>query len=85
MRTNLDLDDHLIQEGSDLTGVRTKKESAHLALTELIRVRKKIPIALDYDVLLVHQDKIFIRSPTSTLYAISGSNNILPLSNQVSQ
>ena len=41
MRTNIDLDDLLMQEAFALTGVRTKKELVHLALNELIRVRKK--------------------------------------------
>jgi len=41
MRTNIDLDDRLMQEAFALTGARTKKELVHLALNELIRVRKK--------------------------------------------
>jgi Arc/MetJ family transcription regulator len=41
MRTNIDLDDLLMQEAFALTGVRSKKELVHLALNELIRVRKK--------------------------------------------
>lgn len=41
MRTNVVLDDELVEEGFALTGVRTKKELLHLALEELIRVRRK--------------------------------------------
>jgi Arc/MetJ family transcription regulator len=58
MRTNIVLDDSLIEEGFALTGVRTKKELVHLALQELIRIRKKknlldlagkITLTEDYD------------------------------------
>ncbi len=41
MRTNIDLDDQLVQEAFALTGLHSKKELVHLALNELIRVRKK--------------------------------------------
>ena len=41
MRTNIVLDDALMQEAFALTGARTKKELLHLALQELIRVRRK--------------------------------------------
>ncbi|MGB7416345.1 MAG: type II toxin-antitoxin system VapB family antitoxin [Thermosynechococcaceae cyanobacterium] len=41
MRTNVDLDDSLVEEAFQLTNVRTKKELLHLALQELIRVYKK--------------------------------------------
>jgi Arc/MetJ family transcription regulator len=41
MRTNIELDDGLVEEAFRLTNVRTKKELIHLALQELIRVRKK--------------------------------------------
>ena len=41
MRTNIELDDGLIEEAFRLTNVRTKKELIHLALQELIRARKK--------------------------------------------
>jgi len=41
MRTNIVLDETLIQEALTLTGVRTKKEVVHLALQELVRSRKK--------------------------------------------
>jgi len=41
MRTNIDLDDKLVEEAFSLTGLHTKKELVHLALRELINVRKK--------------------------------------------
>ena len=41
MRTNIELDDGLVEEAFRLTNVRTKKELIHLALQELIRARKK--------------------------------------------
>jgi Arc/MetJ family transcription regulator len=41
MRTNVVLDDELLREAFGLTGVRTKKDLIHLALEELIRVRRK--------------------------------------------
>lgn len=41
MRTNIELDDGLVEEAFRLTNVRTKKELIHLALQELIRSRKK--------------------------------------------
>jgi Arc/MetJ family transcription regulator len=42
MRTNIDLDDSLVEEAFRLTNVRTKKELVNLALKELIRSRKKL-------------------------------------------
>lgn len=41
MRTNVVLNDELVAEAFALTGARTKKELIHLALRELIRVRRK--------------------------------------------
>jgi Arc/MetJ family transcription regulator len=41
MRTNIVLDDRLVEEAFALTGLRTKKELVHLALAELVRHRKK--------------------------------------------
>jgi Arc/MetJ family transcription regulator len=41
MRTNIVLDENLVQEAFRLTDARTKKELIHLALEELIRVRRK--------------------------------------------
>ncbi|AFZ55470.1 Protein of unknown function DUF2191 [Cyanobacterium aponinum PCC 10605] len=42
MRTNIDLDDSLLEEAFRLTNVRTKKELVNMALKELIRSRKKL-------------------------------------------
>ena len=41
MRTNIELDDALVEEAFRLTNVRTKKDLLNLALQELIRSRKK--------------------------------------------
>ena len=41
MRTNIVLDEKLVEEAFALTGIRTKRELVHTALQELIRVRKK--------------------------------------------
>ena len=41
MRTNIEIDDHLMEEAFSLTNVRTKKELIHLALQEFIKVKKK--------------------------------------------
>lgn len=41
MRTNVELDDALVEEAFRLTNVRTKKDLLNLALQELIRSRKK--------------------------------------------
>ncbi len=41
MRTNIVLDEDLVNEAVSLTGVRTKRELVNLALKELIRNRKK--------------------------------------------
>lgn len=58
MRTNVELDDALVEEAFRLTNLRTKKDLLHLALQELIRARKKpnlldlsgqIQFASDYD------------------------------------
>jgi Arc/MetJ family transcription regulator len=45
MRTNIVLDDDLVNEAFRLTDARTKKELIHLALEELIRVRRKRNLA----------------------------------------
>jgi Arc/MetJ family transcription regulator len=45
MRTNIVLDDDLVAEAFRLTDVRTKRELIHLALKELIRVRRKLNLA----------------------------------------
>ncbi len=58
MRTNVELDDRLMEEAFRLTNIRTKKELLNFALQELIRNRKKrnlldlsgqIDFATDYD------------------------------------
>ena len=41
MRTNIEIDDKLMEEAFSLTNVRTKKELVHLALQELITAKKK--------------------------------------------
>ncbi len=41
MRTEIVLDDELIEEAFDLTGAQTEKELVDLALRELVRKRRK--------------------------------------------
>ena len=41
MRTNIVLDDELVQEAFSLTGVRTKRELVQMALKELVRRYRK--------------------------------------------
>ncbi|MEM8673067.1 MAG: type II toxin-antitoxin system VapB family antitoxin [Cyanobacteria bacterium P01_G01_bin.67] len=41
MRTNIEIDDKLMEEAFSLTNVRTKKELVHLALQEFIKAKKK--------------------------------------------
>ncbi len=41
MRTNVVLNDELVEEAFAVTGVRTKKELLNLALQELVRIRRK--------------------------------------------
>jgi Arc/MetJ family transcription regulator len=45
MRTNIVLDDELLDEALQVTGARTKKEVVHIALQELVRSRKKKSLA----------------------------------------
>jgi len=45
MRTNIVLDDDLIEEALAITGARTKKEVVHLALRELVQSRKRKKLA----------------------------------------
>ena len=45
MRTNIVLDEDLVREALEITGVRTKKEVVHLALQELVRSRRKKNLA----------------------------------------
>ena len=41
MRTNIVLDEELMEKAFALTGVRTKKDLVHLALKELVRSRQR--------------------------------------------
>jgi Arc/MetJ family transcription regulator len=41
VRTNIVLDEELVQEALAATGARTKREVVHLALQELVRSRQK--------------------------------------------
>ena len=41
MRTNIVLDDSLVEEARKLTGIKTKKELIHEALRTLIRLRQQ--------------------------------------------
>ena len=41
MRTNIVLDDDLVREALELTGVRTRREVIHLALEEGVRSRRR--------------------------------------------
>jgi Arc/MetJ family transcription regulator len=41
MRTNIVLDESLIKEGFELSGVKTKKELIHQALKEFVATRKR--------------------------------------------
>lgn len=45
MRTNIVLDDDLVDEALALTGARTKREVVQLALEELVKARKKKNLA----------------------------------------
>jgi Arc/MetJ family transcription regulator len=58
VRTNIDLDDKLVEEAFKYAGVRTKKDLIHLALKEFIEnhgrkdmreLRGKIKFLEDYD------------------------------------
>ena len=39
MRTNIELDDELVEQAFALTGIRTKKELINFALAELVKSR----------------------------------------------
>jgi Arc/MetJ family transcription regulator len=41
MRTNIDIDDALIDEVMKVANVKTKKEAVHLALQQFLKVKKK--------------------------------------------
>jgi Arc/MetJ family transcription regulator len=43
-RTNIVLDDDLIQKAQKLTGIKTKKEVVHEALVTLIRLREQAQV-----------------------------------------
>ena len=45
MRTNILLDDELVEEAMEVSGARTKKDVVHIALQELVRSRKKKNLA----------------------------------------
>jgi Arc/MetJ family transcription regulator len=45
MRTNIVLDDNLVEEAFRLTDARTKRDLIQMALEELIRVRRKRNLA----------------------------------------
>jgi Arc/MetJ family transcription regulator len=41
MRTNIEIDDHLMQDVLDATGLKTKKDVVELGLKTLIRLKKQ--------------------------------------------
>jgi Arc/MetJ family transcription regulator len=45
MRTNIVLDEELVAEAFRVTDARTKRELVHMALEELVRVRRKRNLA----------------------------------------
>lgn len=58
MRTNIDLDDKLIEDVMRLSGLKTKKEAVHRALLEYVQnhsqkdilvLEGKVKFAVDYD------------------------------------
>lgn len=68
MRTNVELDDALVEEAFRLTPVRTKKELLHLALQALIKAQKKrnllelsgqIQFEPDFDPATLRRDRTF--------------------------
>lgn len=44
MRTNIDINDDLLNEVRDLTGAKTKREAVDLALRELVARHKRLRI-----------------------------------------
>ena len=42
MRTNIELDDELVERGMTLTGAKTKRELVQVALEELVRSRTRL-------------------------------------------
>jgi Arc/MetJ family transcription regulator len=58
VRTNIELDDRLVEEAMQVSGAKTKKDLVNLALRELIKAKRKrsildlagqIDFAEDYD------------------------------------
>lgn len=45
MRTNIDLDDNLVEEAMNLASIKTKKEIVNIALKEFINKMKKQELA----------------------------------------
>ena len=45
MRTNIDLDDELVAQAQELTGINTKRGVVHEALRVLIASRKRLPLS----------------------------------------
>jgi len=45
MRTNIDLDDDLLQEAFKLTEARTKKDLIHQALKEFVENRRRLDLS----------------------------------------
>jgi Arc/MetJ family transcription regulator len=41
MRTNIEIDDDLMRDAMDAANLKSKKEVVHVALKELIRLRKR--------------------------------------------
>ncbi len=65
MRTNIVIDDDLLAEAAELTGIRTKKELVHEALRTLIATRRrkslldlkgKVQLRPDYDYKALRED-----------------------------
>lgn len=41
MRTNIEINENLIREAMELSGVKTKREVVHLAIVEFVESRKR--------------------------------------------
>jgi len=41
MRTNIDIDERLMRDAMEATNLKSKKEIVHVALEELIRLKKR--------------------------------------------
>jgi Arc/MetJ family transcription regulator len=44
VRTNIDLNEALVEEGMKLSGSRTKKELVHRALEEFVETRRRLDV-----------------------------------------